>query len=215
MVVDDHPVTRNGIRDALETSGLIEVVGEASDGEEAVAAAATLKPQVIIMDVIMPRMNGIDACREIMDTLPGTRVMMMTAASEEDAVVEAIAAGATGYLEKYSRPEELVEAVVEVAEGRLRIPEQGVKRVFAILRDDRNRLAGRSRDRLTELELETLALFASGKTYAQIAKLRGNSITTVRNTLYRIQNRLGIENKPELVVWAVRHGLVNDRPLAG
>ena len=117
MVVDDHPIMRNGLRDTLEASGRFEVVGLAGDGEEAVSTVEALKPEVIVMDVLMPNKDGIDACREIMELLPGTRVMMLTASDEEDAVIEAIAAGATGYLEKYSRPEELVQAVLDVAGG--------------------------------------------------------------------------------------------------
>ena len=134
MVVDDHPIMRNGLRDTLEASGRFEVVGLAGDGEEAVSTVEALGPEVIVMDVLMPNKDGIDACREIMELLPGTRVMMLTASDEEDAVIEAIAAGATGYLEKYSRPEELVEAVLDVAGGRLRIPDAAVRRVFAMIR---------------------------------------------------------------------------------
>ena len=85
------------------------------------------RPEVIVMDVIMPNKDGIDACRDIRELLPETRVLMLTASTEEDAVIEAVAAGATGYLQKYSRPEELVEAVLDVAEGRLRIPRQGAE----------------------------------------------------------------------------------------
>ena len=117
MVVDDHPIMRSGLRDVLEASGRFEVVGEAADGAEAVRTVAELNLQVIVMDVIMPGKDGIDACREIMELLPDTRVMMLTASTEEDA---AIAAGATGYLQKYTRPEELVAAVLDVAEGQLR-----------------------------------------------------------------------------------------------
>ena len=89
------------------------------------------------MDVIMPNKDGVDACRDIMELLPETRVLMLTASTEEDAVIEAVAAGATGYLQKYSRPEELVEAVLDVAKGRLRIPGEVVREVFAIVRSDR------------------------------------------------------------------------------
>ena len=117
MVVDDHPIVRNGLREALEGSGRFDVVGLAGDGEEAVRNARELAPEVIVMDVIMPNKDGIDACREIMELLPDTRVMMLTASTEEDAVIEAMAAGATGYLQKYSPPEELVEAVLDVARG--------------------------------------------------------------------------------------------------
>ena len=210
MVVDGHPVMRYGLRDTLEASGRIEVVGLAGDGEEAVRTVEELKPDVIVMDVLMPNKNGIDACREIMELLPDTRVMMLTASSEEDAVIEAVAAGATGYLQKYSRPEELVKAVLDVAEGRLRIPDQAVRMVFAMLRGQRKLVSGQPADKLTALERETLTLFAGVRSYAEIAKARGNSTVTVRNTLYRIQDKLGIKTKQELVIWAVRNGLVDD-----
>ena len=210
MVVDDHPVVRSGLRDVLEASGRCEVVGQAGDGDEAVEMVEDLNPDVIVMDVIMPRKDGIDACREIMDRLPDTRVIMLTAATEEDAVIEAIAAGATGYLQKYSRPEELVESVVAVAEGRLRIPEASVKTVFAMVRGDRRLFSHRPPDNLTALEREILTMFASGKSNTQIAEARNNSPVTVRNTLYRVQDKLGVKTKQELVIWAVRNGLLDD-----
>ena len=136
--------------------------------------------------------------------------MMLTASTEEDAVIEAIAAGATGYLQKYSRPEELVGAVVAVAEGRLRIPEEAVRQVFAMVRGERGLTSRQKRHKLTALERETLTLFASGRSYVEIAQERGNSTVTVRNTLYRIQGKLGVETKQELVVWAVRNGLLDE-----
>ena len=101
MVVDDHPVMRRGLKDVLEASERLEVVGQAGDGEEAVTTVEELAPQVIIMDVMMPRKDGIEACREIMELLPDTRVLMLTASTEIDAVLESVAAGATGYLQKY------------------------------------------------------------------------------------------------------------------
>ena len=210
MVVDDHPIMRNGLRDTLEASGRFEVVGQAEDGEEAVRTVEELKPEVIVMDVIMPNKDGIDACREIMELLPDTRVMMLTASTEEDAVIEAVAAGATGYLQKYSRPEELVEAVLDVAEGRLRVPDKAVRRVFAMIRGDRTLSSRQASQKLTVLERETLTLFASGRSYTEIAEERGNSTVTVRNNLYRIQDKLGVGTKQEVVVWAVRNGLLDD-----
>ncbi len=210
MVVDDHPIVRNGLRDVLEGSGRFDVVGLAGDGEEAVRIVGELAPEVIVMDVIMPNKDGIDACREIMELLPDTRVVMLTASTEEDAVIEAIAAGATGYLQKYSRPEELVEAVLDVAEGRLRIPDKSVRAVFTMLRNQRRIDTRQLSGKLTAVERETLKLFSCGKTYAAIAEARGNSTVTVRNTLYRIQDKLGIGTKQELVIWAVRNGLVDD-----
>ena len=101
MLVDDHEIMRDGVREVLERFGAFEVVGEASDGDAAVRGALNLKPDVILMDVMMPIKDGIEACREITGMLPATRVLILTASSEEDAVMEAIAAGATGFLHKY------------------------------------------------------------------------------------------------------------------
>ena len=210
MVVDDHPIVRSGLRDVLEASGRLEVVGQAGDGEEAVRTVEGLGPEVIVMDVMMPRKDGVDACREIMELLPGIRVLMLTASTEEDAVIEAVAAGATGYLEKYSPPEELVEAVLDVAAGRLRIPEKAVREAFAMVRSARELASLRALDELTTVERKTLALFASGMSYARIAEARSNSTATVRNTLYRIQDKLRVKTKQELVIWAVRNGLLDD-----
>ena len=210
MVVDDHPIMRNGLRETLEASGRFEVVGQAEDGEEAVRTVEGIEPDVIVMDVIMPNKDGIDACRDIKELLPETRILMLTASSEEDAVIEAVAAGATGYLQKYSRPEELVKAVLDVAEGRVRIPDKVLKDIFAVVRGDHKIASRQASNRLTKLELEILTLFASGKSYTQIAEARGNSTVTVRNNLYRIQDKLGIGTKQELVIWAVRNGLLDD-----
>ena len=210
MVVDDHPMMRDGLRDALEESGRFEVVGLAADGEEAVRTAEGLGPEVIVMDVMMPGKDGIDACREIMEILPDTRVLMLTASAEPDAVIEAVAAGATGYLLKYSPQKEFVEAVLDVAEGRLRILDKAVREVFAMVRRARDPAPRQAVDELSALELETVTLFASGKSYAQIAETRSNSTVTVRNSLYRIQDKLGISTKRELVIWAVRNGLLDD-----
>ena len=208
--MDDHPIVRDGIGDALEASGRFEVVGLAGDGEEAVGTVEGLAPEVVVMDVMMPKKDGIDACREIMELLPDTRVLMLTASNVEDAVIEAVAAGATGYVLKYARPEELVTAVLDVAEGRLRLPDKAVREVFAMVRGDRKLAARQALDQLSALQRETLALFASGASYTKIAEARGKSPITVRNTLSRIQDKLGVETKQELVVWAVRNGLLDD-----
>ena len=120
------------------------MVGVAADGVEAVSMAQSVAPEVIVMDVMMPHKDGVDACREIMELLPDTRVLMLTASTTEDAVVEAIAAGATGYLQKDSGPEELAEAIREVAQGRLRIPDKAIRRVFALIRGQRGLTASRA-----------------------------------------------------------------------
>ena len=210
LVVDDHPIVRSGLRDLLEDSGRFIVVAQAGDGEEALRLAEETQPQVVIMDVIMPGKDGIETCRELMALLPDTRVMILTAATQQDAVINAVAAGATGYLEKYAPPEALLEALSDVADGRLHVPDDAVKQVFAMLKGQRPLDTGRPADRLTAIERQTLTLFARGTPYAEIARQRGNSVVTVRNTLYRIQDKLGIGTKQELVIWAVRSGLLDD-----
>ena len=209
MLVDDHELMRDGLREALERSGEFEVVGEAADGDSAVREAVALKPDVIIMDVIMPLKDGIEACREIINVLPETRVLMFTASPEEDAVVESFAAGATGYLEKYSGKEHLLRTARDVAQGEYRIPNEAVKRAFSDIRSGASQSTEQSVRKLTDREREILTLFSQGLTYAEIADIRGNKWVTIRNAIYGIQNKLGIATKRELVVWAVRNGLLD------
>ena len=208
MLVDDHPVVRRGLRDVLEDQGAFHVVAQAADGEEAVRMAEESRPDVIVMDVMMPKKNGVEACREIVDLLPGTKVLMLTASSEEDAVIEAVAAGATGFVQKYSGSDELVDAIRQVAEGRLMISDDAVRRVFKLIRGGTYLVSGLNV--LTSREQEVLTQFSTGKSYARIAEALGVSTVTVRNAIYRIQDKLGVESKQEIVVWAVRNGLLDD-----
>ena len=134
MIVDDHSIVRVGLKQVLDQSGEFEVVGEAADGEEAVRVAADVSPDVVVMDVMMPKKDGVEACREIMESAPETRVLMLTASTEEDAVVEAVAAGATGYLQKETDREQLLSAVRDVARGDLRLPTEIVRRTFKAIR---------------------------------------------------------------------------------
>ena len=163
----------------------------------------------------MPGKDGVDACREIMEELPNIQVLMLTASTAEDAVIEAVAAGATGYLQKHSGPEELAVAIRDLAQGRLRIPDRYIRRVFAIIRGQRGLGAGRALETITDREKEILRLFAGGRSYAQIAEARGNKASTIKNAIYRIQEKLGVESKQEVVVWAVRNGLLEDTERAG
>ena len=207
MLVDDHPVVRRGLGDLLAETGNIKVVGLAADGAEAVTQAEETRPDVIIMDVMMPNKDGVQACREIIDLLPETKVLILTASREEDAVIEAVAAGATGFLQKTSGSDELVDAVREVAKGRFVIPDSAVKRVFRQIRD--GTVLKPSSAVLTKRQREILTQFACGKSYAQIAEALGLSTVTIRNSIYRIQDKLGMATKQEIVVWAVRNGLLD------
>ena len=213
LLVDDHEIMRDGLREVLERSGAFEIVGEAGDGETAVRVAQSVKPDVVIMDVMMPLKSGIDACREITETLPDTRVLMLTAASEEDAVMEALTAGAVGYLQKYSGKSDLLCAVRDVAEGKYRMPAAAIRRVLSGIRTAEQRKTDELSN-LTQREREILTLFAQGQSYAKIAGARGNQPLTIRNAIYGIQDKLRIETKQELVVWAVRSGLLDDMELS-
>ena len=207
MLVDDHPITRRGLREVLEDAGTFEVVAQAGDGVEAITRAEETRPDVVVMDVMMPKKDGVEACRSILDLLPETKVLMFTASSEEDAVIEAIAAGAAGFLQKYSGSDELMDAIRKVAEGRLMIPDDAVRRVFRLIRSGAVLTPGPNM--LTVREREILTNFARGKPYAGIAEALGVSTVTVRNAIYRVQDKLGVESKQEIVVWAVRNGLLD------
>ena len=208
LLVDDHSIMREGLQAMLAGSEELEVVGQARDGEEAVRAAAELSPDVVVMDVMMPNKDGVEACREIMDASPDIRVIMLTASTEEDAVIEAVAAGATGYLQKVSGMDRLLDTIREVAAGELRLPPDVVRRVFEGIRrgaepEDQN-------GPLTRREREILALFCRGLSYARIAELREVRPVTIRNAIYAIQGKLEMGSKQEIVVWAVQNGLLDD-----
>ena len=210
MLVDDHEIMRDGLREVLQRSGDFRVVGEAGDGDEAVTVALSVKPDVIIMDVMMPAKNGIEACREITAILPDTRVLVLTASRQEYAVMEAVAAGATGYLQKYSGKEQLLRTVRDVANGEYRMPADVMRRAFAGVKATSKQISAPMPGRLTQREREILTLFSQGLSYVDIAKIRGNKWVTIRNAIYGIQDKLGIETKQELAVWAVRNGLLDD-----
>ena len=206
LLADDHSIMREGLESMLKDSEEFEVVGSARDGVEAVRAASELSPDVIVMDVMMPKKDGVEACREIMESAPGVRVVMLTASTEEDAVIEAVAAGATGYLQKLSGMDRLLSTLKLVAAGEMPVPPDVVRRVFARIR----RGAKAEEDELTEREKEMLVSFCRGMSYSAIAEARGVKPVTIRNALYSIQTKLGLGTKQEIVVWAVRNGLLDD-----
>ena len=205
MIVDDHSIMRAGLQEMLERSEEFRVVAQARDGSEAVETAQRLKPDVIIMDVIMPVKNGVDACREIIAAVPETRVLVLTASTDDSTVIDAIAAGATGYLQKFTGKNELLATIRDVVDGKFRVPGDVVRRAFVSANDSPGQVA-----RLTEREQEILKLFAEGKSYAEIAEARGNRPLTIRNAIYGIRNKLGAKSSQEMVVWAVRNGLLDN-----
>ena len=207
LLADDHSIVREGLQSMLERSEEFEVVGHARNGVETVKAASELSPNVIVMDVMMPKKDGVEACREIMKSLPDTRVVMLTALTEADAVIEAVAAGATGYLQKVSGMDQLLNAVRVVAAGEMRLPPDVVRRVFARIRSG---ATAEEEAALTPREKEILASFSQGMSYNAIAEAREVKPVTIRNAIYSIQVKLGLGTKQESVVWAVRNGMLDD-----
>ena len=210
MVVDDHEIVRIGLKQVLDLSGEFEVVGQAADGEEAVRVAAEVSPDLVLMDVIMPRKDGVEACREIMESSSEVRVVMLTASNAEDAVVESVAAGASGYLLKETDMEQLLSALRSAAVGDFRLPPEMVRRAFTAIRGDGSAGDAAAAAGLTDRQREILVQFARGLTYAQIAEARGIRPVTVRNAIYGIQEKLGLEKVQGLVFWAVRNGLLEN-----
>ena len=209
MLVDDHSIMRDLLRDALEHTGEFQVVAQAADGQEALRLVAEAAPDVIVMDLIMPELDGIEACRQIMELLPGTRVLMLTASNEQDAIVRSIAAGATGYLQKYSGKEQLLTTLREVAAGEFRIPGDAARRLARAVRSSSGDASSDQLGALTEREKAILKLFAEGLSYQEIGEIRNNSALTVRNAVSGVQKKLGFKTRQQMVVWAVRAGLVD------
>ena len=210
LIVDDHAIVRDGLQEVLDRAADLQVVGQAVDGAEALAIAREVRPDVVIMDLIMPNEGGVEACREIMAALPETRVLVLTASTADDAVIDALRAGATGFLQKFSGRAELLAAVRDAAAGRSRIPVEMIQRGLESVGDAPPQTSESSAANLTERERDVLRLFAQGNSYAQVAEVIGNSPITVRNTIYRIEQKLGVTTKQEIVVWAVRNGLLDE-----
>jgi DNA-binding NarL/FixJ family response regulator len=200
LLVDDHSLVRRGFRRMLEDEEDISVVGEASDGEEAVKLAKSLKPQVIVMDCALPGINGLQATRKILQLLPETLVLMLSMHTEETWVRQAIDAGARGYVLKNAMDLELSSAIRRLVKGETVLDGQLSKQ--QALKGERN--AG-----LTPREVEILQLICDGKSNKEIANQLELSANTVAVHRANIMDALGIHKTAELVVYAIRNGLVN------
>ena len=200
MLVDDHSLVRRGFRRMLEDEADIRVIGEASDGEEAVKLARSLKPQVIVMDCALPGINGLQATRKILQVLPETRILMLSMHTEDTWVRQAIDAGARGYVLKNAMDLELSSAIRRIVKGETVLDGQLSKQ--QALKGERN--AG-----LTPRELEILQLICDGKSNKEIANQLELSANTVAVHRANIMDALGIHKTAELVVYAIRNGLVN------
>jgi two-component system response regulator DevR len=208
LIVDDHEVVRLGMRAAFELEPDIQVVGEASNGAEAVAKIGILDPQVVLMDVQMEKMDGIEACREIKNLSPQTQILMITSFSNEDAVLASIMAGASGYLLKNVSRAELLKAIRRLAAGHSLLDPEKTKQVMARLTGNAATTPG---EELTEREREVLALVARGYTNKQIADALYVSEKTARNHVSHILEKLGLSRRSEAAAYAVEHKLIPPR----
>jgi len=199
LLVDDHALVRKGFRRILEDDPGISVVGEASEGEEAVRLALELKPKVVVMDCALPGISGIDATRRIRAKIPDATVLMLSMHSEDTLVRQTLEAGARGYILKNALELDLVSAVKRVAEGHLVLDPQLAKP--AALKGERD-------SGLTARELEILRHIVAGKSNKEIAAELGLSANTVGVHRANIMDTLGIHKTAELVVYAIRNGLV-------
>ena len=204
MIVDDHEVVRLGMRAAFEAEPDLVVVGEASNGAEALAKMAILDPQLILMDVRMEKMNGIEACREIKSRYPDVYILMLTSYTDDDAVISSILAGASGYLLKHLSRAELLRSIRLVASGQTLIDANVTKQAM-------ERLAQMPGSELTEREREVLTLIARGYTNKQIADTLYVSEKTARNHVSHILEKLGLSRRSEAAAFAVEHKLVPPR----
>jgi two-component system, NarL family, response regulator LiaR len=204
VIADDHPVVRQGLRTFLDLQEDLEVVGEAEDGEAAVAAAAELVPDVVVMDVVMPKLDGIEAIRRIRDQSPATRVLILTSFLDDAKVFPAVKAGAAGYLLKDIEPAELANAIRTVNGGEALLhPSVAAKVMQEVAERDRSPAA-----ELTDRELDVLRLLARGLANKAIAQELHVSEKTVKTHVSNILAKLHLADRTQAALYAVRERIV-------
>jgi NarL family two-component system response regulator LiaR len=207
LIVDDHAIVRKGIRALFRNLPEIEVVGEAEDGWEAIAEVERLQPDVVLMDLLMPELDGIEATRRIMDQRSDVRILVLTSFAGEDKVFPAIKAGALGYHLKDSSPEELVKAIHQVHRGESSLHPVIARKVLQELSRPSERPP--TLDPLTPREVEVLQLVAQGRSNQEIADLLVISETTVRTHVSNILNKLHLASRTQAALYALREGLAS------
>ncbi len=210
LLADDHKLMRAGLRLVVDQQTDLSVVGEADDGRQAVELAKSLKPDVVVMDIGMPNLNGIEAARQIREIRPGAAVVMLSMHADEGYVLRALRAGARAYLLKDSATTDLVQAIHAVAEGKSFFS-PAVSKV--LLQDYMRKLqrtgAEDSYDLLSPREREVLQLVAEGKSNKDIANLLNLSVYTVETHRAKIMQKLNLKGVPELILYAVRKGIIS------
>ena len=201
LIVDDHPLVRRGLSSLLNGVADINVIGAAADGEEAVAYVAEERPDIVLMDISMPGMDGFEALRRLLKAVPGTRVVMLTSFSDHDLVIEAIDTGAIGFLLKDSDPNDLISGIRAAARGDSPLSPKAAKELLG------ERARRRPVDDLTQRERDVLTLVGRGMSNKQIAWRLGISEKTVKAHLGSVFDRLGVQDRTQAALWAQRHGM--------
>ena len=216
LIADDHAVVRQGLRTFLELQEDIDVVGEAADGAQALQAAAALEPDVVLMDLVMPELDGVAAIERLRERAPATRVLVLTSFLDEDKVLPAIRAGAAGYLLKDVEPAELVRAIRTVDGGDSQLHPAVAARVLRELAGEAEEgdgtgdgRSGQRHGSLTARELEVLALLARGGANKAIAFELGVAEKTVKTHVGNILSKLGLSDRTQAALYAVREGLAD------
>lgn len=209
LLADDHGVVRKGLRYVLQRDTAIDVVGEASHGREAVEMALSLQPDVIVMDVAMPQLNGIEAATQIIRQRPETAILMLSMYADESYLLRALSAGARGYLLKDSAEADLLQAVHAVAERRSFFSPSITRALLEnYIPQLQNEGLQDSYSRLTEREKEVLQLLAEGKSNKEVASMLNLSPYTVETHRTRLMQKLNLHNTAEIVLYAVRKGII-------
>jgi len=210
LIADDHAIVRAGIRLLLDSQEGIEIVGEAKDGAEAVAKTRELAPDVVLMDVAMPGLSGLEATREIRQTNPDTRVLMLTMHDDEEYFFQAVSLGASGYILKEATPEEVVSAIRIVSRGGVAFhPSLGRKLLDDYLHRVQAGEESESYSLLTEREREILRLTAAGRSAREIGEMLGLSPRTVERHRANLMEKLDLHNRSEVVQYAIRKGIIS------
>jgi DNA-binding NarL/FixJ family response regulator len=210
LLADDHNVMRRGLRLLLESQPGFNVVGEAADGHQAVEQAQALRPDVVVLDIAMPHLNGAEAAHRINELLPNTAIVILSMHSDESYVLRALKAGAKGYLVKDSAESDLIGAIKAVSAGKAFFsPEVSKVLVEDYVREMRSRGVDDSYELLTTRERETLHLLAEGKSNKDIAALLKLSLFTVETHRRNLQEKLNLHSLAELILYAVRKGVIS------
>ena len=206
FIADDHPIVRRGIRDLLETETGLELIGEATNGRDAVIEAARLNPDVILMDLVMAPVDGIEATRQIKEHTPDSKILILTSFATDDKVFPAIKAGALGYLIKDTDPEDLVQAIRQVYRGQPTLHPTIAQKVLAEISQPAERQS--IPYPLTEREVEVLKLLAHGLTNQEIADRLVIGVTTVYSHVPNILSKLHLATRTQAALYALRQGYV-------